>query len=262
MTVAGLRRIAANLEPWLLPLALLAAWEIASRSGRLDGKLFPSPEEVVLAAVSLVRSGELFQHVAASSARAFTGFAIGGSLGFLLGLATGWSRRAERLLDTSVQMLRNIPHLALVPLLILWFGIGEETKVLLVVLGVFFPVYVNTLLGLRSVDPRLLEIGRVYGLGGVDTFRRILFPSALPAILVGLRYALGIMWMTLIVAETIAANAGIGYLAMNAREFMQTDVVILSILLYALLGKAADWTARVLERRLLGWHPGYREGST
>jgi sulfonate transport system permease protein len=188
-----------------------------------------------------------------------TGFGIGGGLGFLLGLCNGCSPRAERLLDTSLQMLRNIPHLALVPLLILWFGIGEESKILLVILGVFFPVYVNTLLGLKTVDPQLLEMGRVYGLDRYRLFRDILLPGALPSILVGVRYALGLMWMTLIVAETIASSAGIGYLAMNAREFMQTDIVVLTILLYALLGKLADWTARGLERRLLVWHAGYRD---
>lgn len=243
--------------PWALPLALLAAWEAASRLGWLQGPAIPAPEEVVRAFAGLVRSGELAWHLAVSTGRALAGFVIGGALGFLLGLANGWNPTAEKLLDTSLQMLRNIPHLALVPLLIIWFGIGEVTKVVLVVLGVFFPVYVNTLLGLKNVDPKLIEMGRSYGLSGYALFRDVLFPGALPSVLAGVRYALGIMWMTLIVAETIASSAGIGYLAMNAREFMQTDVVLLSILVYAFLGKAADWTARRLEQRWLRWHPGY-----
>ncbi|QSA96119.1 aliphatic sulfonate ABC transporter permease SsuC [Methylococcus sp. EFPC2] len=248
----------AFLTPWLLPLALLIVWETSARLGWLDGQILPSPEEVITALFGLLRSGELAQHVAVSAARALSGFVVGGSLGFALGLCNGWMSWAERLLDTSLQMLRNIPHLALLPLLILWFGIGEETKILLVVLGVFFPVYVNTLMGLKTVDPQLVEMARSYGLSGYGLFRDVLFPGALPSILVGVRYALGIMWITLIVAETVASSSGIGYLAMNAREFMQTDVVVLSILIYALLGKLADWAAHGLERRLLAWHPAYR----
>jgi len=219
--------------------------------------VMPTPTEVARAAVRLTESGELARHLAVSATRAATGFAIGGALGFALGLLTGASRGAERALDSSVQMLRTVPHLALVPLVILWFGIGEGGKVFLVALGVLFPIYLNTYHGVRSVDPGLIEMGRVYGLGRWGLFRRVLLPGALPSILVGVRYALGVMWLTLIVAETIAANSGIGYMAMNAREFLLTDVVVLSILLYALLGKLADLAARGLERALLPWHPAH-----
>ena len=155
-------------------------------------------------------------------------------------------------------MLRNIPHLALIPLVILWFGIDEAAKLFLVALGSFFPVYVNTMHGVRSVDPQLVEMGRAYGMGGATLFRRIVLPGALPSIFVGLRYALGIMWLTLIVAETISASAGIGYMTMNAREFLQTDVVLLGIIIYALLGKGADVLTRMLEQRCLSWHPAYQ----
>ena len=137
-------------------------------------------------------------------------------------------------------MVRNIPHLALIPLVILWFGIDEEAKIFLVALGVFFPIYINTQHGIRTVDPQLVEMGRTYGMSPAVLFRRVIFPGALPSIFVGLRYALGIMWLTLIVAETIAASSGIGYMAMQAREFLLVDVVVLSILIYALLGKLAD----------------------
>ena len=146
--------------------------------------------------------------------------------------------------DTTLQMIRNVPHLALIPLVILWFGIGEEAKLFLVALGVFFPIYVNTLLGIQSVDPQLIEMGRIYGMRPFELFRRVILPGALPAIFVGLRYGLGIMWLTLIVAETIAASSGLGHMAMEAREFMQIDVVVLAILIYALLGKLADSLAR------------------
>ena len=155
-------------------------------------------------------------------------------------------------------MVRNVPHLALIPLVILWFGIDEGAKLFLVALGVFFPVYLNTLHGIRGVDPQLIEMGRSYGMGPGTLFRRIILPGALPSIFVGLRYALGITWLTLIVAETIAAQSGIGYMAMQAREFMQTDVVVLAIGIYAILGKLADASVRVLERTFLAWNPAYR----
>ena len=137
-------------------------------------------------------------------------------------------------------MIRNVPHLALIPLVILWFGIDESAKLFLVALGVFFPIYLNTLHGIRTVDPQLIEMGRIYGMSNGELFRRVIFPGALPSIFVGVRFALGIMWLTLIVAETIAASSGLGYMAMQAREFMLIDVVVLSILIYALLGKLAD----------------------
>ncbi|NNU83215.1 aliphatic sulfonate ABC transporter permease SsuC [Geobacillus sp. BMUD] len=244
--------------PWVLPVALLVAWQVAVETGWLSSRVLPAPTAVMAAAWNLGSNGELWQHLSISFGRAVAGFAIGGSIGFLLGLVNGVFRPAERLLDTSIQMIRNIPHLAMIPLVILWFGIGEEAKVFLVALGVLFPIYVNTWHGIRNVDAGLLEMGRVYGLGPWALFWRIWLPGALPAILVGVRYALGIMWLTLIVAETIAADRGIGYLAMNAREFMQTDVVVFSILLYALFGKLADSIARFLESRLLRWNVNYQ----
>lgn len=159
-------------------------------------------------------------------------------------------------------MLRNIPNLALIPLVILWFGIGDEARLFLVSLGVMFPIYLNTFHGIKSVDLGLIEMGKVYGLNAWGLFWRIILPGAMSSILVGVRYSLGIMWLTLIVAETIAADSGIGYMAMNAREFMQTDVVVLSILLYALFGKLADAIARTLESYLLQWHPSYQKVKT
>lgn len=146
----------------------------------------------------------------------------------------------------------------MIPLVILWFGIGEEAKLFLVSVGVFFPIYLNTFHGVRTVDPGLLEMGKIYGLKPLELFWQVILPSALPSILIGVRFALGIMWLTLIVAETIASDSGIGYMAMNAREFMQTDVVVFSILVYALLGKLADATAKLLEAKLLDWHPSYQ----
>ena len=238
--------------PLAVPLGLLAAWQIASATGALPALVLPAPSAVAAAAVGLTRSGELPLNLLVSALRALAGLLIGGGLGFAFGLANGVSRWSEALTDSSLQMVRNIPHLALIPLVILWFGIGETAKVFLVALGCFFPVYINTLHGVRGVDPKLVEMARVYGLSGWRLFRRVVLPGALPAILVGLRYALGVMWLTLIVAETIAATSGIGHMAMQARDFLQVDVVVLAMLIYAALGKLADVSVRAWERRLPG----------
>lgn len=251
-------RLLEKLAPWGIPILLVIIWQLLVQFGLLSTRILPAPTDVVAAGVRLTLSGELFRHLKVSAWRALLGFLIGGGIGLVLGVLTGVFSIAETLLDTSMQMLRNIPHLALIPLVILWFGIGEEAKLFLVALGVMFPVYLNTYHGIRSVDPGLIEMGKVYGLRPVALFWQIILPGALPSILVGVRYALGIMWLTLIVAETIAADSGIGYMAMNAREFIQTDVVVLSILLYALLGKLADAAARYLEKSWLQWHPNYQ----
>lgn len=247
-----------RLLPWLLPLLLILGWEFAAKVGWLSSRILPEPWAVARAAWSLALSGELWTHVRISAWRAISGFAVGGGLGLLLGLLTGTFKQAETLLDTSVQMIRNIPALALIPLVILWFGIDESSKLFLVSIGVFFPVYLNTFHGIRSVDKGLIEMAKSYGLSGWPLYRDVILPGALPSILVGVRFALGLVWVLLIVAETISAQAGIGYMTMNAREFLQTDVVLVGILLYALLGKLADMLARGLERYWLRWHPGYQ----
>lgn len=243
---------------WILPAAILVAWETAARAGVISGNVLPAPSAVAEAFWRLLKSGELVDNIGVSTLRAVAGFAIGGSIGFALGLANGVSALSRRLTDTTLQMIRNIPHLALIPLVILWFGIDEEAKLFLVALGVFFPIYVNTLLGIQGVDPQLIEMGRIYGMSRFQLFVRVILPGALPAIFVGLRYGLGIMWLTLIVAETISASSGLGYMAMQAREFLLIDVVVLSILIYALLGKLADSLARLLERLSLQWHPAFQ----
>ncbi|MCM3709634.1 aliphatic sulfonate ABC transporter permease SsuC [Sporosarcina luteola] len=243
--------------PWVVPFLLLIIWQLTSMTGILSAKTLSAPSDVLMAGVELTQSGELFRHVRVSLGRAVIGFLIGGSIGFILGLVNGLFRTSELLFDTSVQMLRNIPHLALIPLVILWFGIGEEAKIFLVASGVLFPIYINTYHGIKSVDLGLIEMGKIYGLNEVSLFLNVIFPGALSSILVGIRFSLGIMWITLIVAETISSTAGIGYMAMNAREFMQMDIIILSILLYAFLGKLSDIIARFLEQRWLKWHPGY-----
>ncbi|MEH3146702.1 MAG: ABC transporter permease subunit [Methylobacterium frigidaeris] len=247
----------ARLTPWLLPLAVVALWQVAGSAGLIPGTVMPTPAEVAEAGWRLGRTGELWTNLGVSFLRALGGLLVGGGIGFALGLANGLSRTSDVLTNTTVQMIRNVPHLSLIPLVILWFGIGEEAKLFLVALGVFFPIYANTHHGIRSVDPHLVEMGSVYGMSRTTLFLRVVLPGALPAIFVGLRYALGIMWLTLIVAETISASSGLGYMAMQAREFMLVDVVVLAIAIYALLGKVADALTRGLERRCLAWNPAY-----
>jgi sulfonate transport system permease protein len=242
------------LLPGLIPAGVFVAWAVLGSSSGGDGHL-PRPAAVAATVWRLLESGEMSRHSWISLQRALGGLLLGGAVGLGLGLLNGYWRLAERLTDTSVQMVRNIPHLALMPLTILWFGLGEESKIFLVALGVLFPLYVNTFHGVRALEPGLLEMGKLYGLSSLGVFRHMILPGALPSILVGVRYALGTMWLTLIVAETLGADSGIGYLAMNAREFMQTDVVLVSIVLYAVLGKLADSTARLLERRWIDWDP-------
>lgn len=244
-----------NIIPWVVPAALIVLWQLLAQVGIINSRILPAPTDVLQAAIRLTLSGEIFKHVGISTWRAVVGFLIGGSIGLFFGVLNGVSRPAELLSDSSIQMIRNIPHLAMIPLVILWFGIGDEARIFLVALGVLFPIYVNTFYGIRAIDPGLIEMGRVYGLSRRQLFSQVILPGALPSILVGLRYALGNMWLTLIVAETIAASSGIGYMAMNAREFMQTDVVVVAILLYALLGKLADSAVRWIEKVTIAWHP-------
>src|SRR4051794_20143379 len=247
-----------GLRGWLLPLVIIVLWELLSRLGLIRSNVLPAPSAVAAAFWRLLITGELVENIGVSSARALVGLVIGGIIGFGLGLANGLSLQSRDYTDTTLQMIRNVPHLALIPLVILWFGIDEEAKIFLVALGVMFPIYLNTFHGIRTVDGGLIEMARLYGLSPWHLFVRVVMPGALPSILVGLRYALGIMWLTLIVAETISASAGIGYMTMNAREFLQTDVVLLGIIIYALLGKGADVLTRMLEQRCLSWHPAYQ----
>jgi sulfonate transport system permease protein len=246
---------ARRLAPWAAPLGLVLCWELLARAGAIPPALLPAPLDVARAAVEAARDGALLMHLGVSALRAFGGLLIGATIGLALGLATGLSRSLQLVLDGPLQMLRAVPALALVPLVILWFGIGETAKLFVVAVTVVFPVYLNTFHGVRSVDPQLVEMARVYDLRGLAFYRDVILPGALPSILVGVRFALGLSWLVLIVAESIGATAGLGYVAMNAREFMQMDLLVLTIVLWALLGKLADALARALEQRLLPWQP-------
>ena len=179
---------------WLLPVVILLLWEALSRAGVITENVLLAPSEVFAALLRVLQSGDLARNIGVSGWRPLTGLAIGRTIGFALGLANGLSRLSRDLTDTTLQMVRNVPHLALIPLVILWFGIDEGAKLFLVALGVFFPIYVNTLLGIQTVDPQLIEMGRTYGMDRRALFLRVILPGALPSIFVGLRYALGIMF--------------------------------------------------------------------
>lgn len=245
---------------WIAPVTLVIVWEYLARIGYLSPQVLPAPSKVLATAWKLATKDTLLNDLGVSLLRAGAGFIIGGGIAFALGILVGLSRFAEALIDRSVQMIRAVPFLAVLPLVIVWFGVGEGQKIFLVSLGVAFPIYINTTLGIRQVDPKLIELGRVQGLGWGQMVRRIVLPGALPSILTGVRYALATAWLALVVAETIGAQSGIGFLAMDAREFLRTDVVVLTIVIYALIGVVADSVARLLERRLLAWHPNYGAG--
>ena len=242
---------------WAAPVLLVVVWEVLAQVGYVAPHVLPAPSKVVRTAYKLATSGTLLADLGTSLVRAAVGFVVGGSIAFALGILVGCSRLAEALVDRSVQMVRAIPFLALLPLVIVWFGVGEGQKIFLVALGVAIPIYINTTLGIRQVDPKLIELGRVQGLSTRQMISRIILPGALPSILTGVRYSLATAWLALVVAETIGAQAGIGFLAMDAREFLRTDVVVLTIVIYALIGVVADSLARLLERRLLAWHPNF-----
>jgi sulfonate transport system permease protein len=237
------------------PLALLVIWQLASSTGLLAEDELASPLRVVTAALDVTASGELPEGLLVSLLRVVAGVALGLVVGIGLGVWSGLSRWGGLLVDPPVQMLRTLPHLALVPLFILWFGVDETPKVLLVALGVLFPMYLNVHAGVRSVDPKLLEATAVSGFTRAERLRHVVLPGALPSALTGLRLALGIAWLSIVVAETVSADSGLGYMIMNAREFLRTDVIVVGLVVYALLGLGTDALVRRIERRALRWRP-------
>jgi sulfonate transport system permease protein len=239
------------------PLLLLALWQLASATGVLPPEVLAGPGTVVGSAAKLWASGELPQAMAVSLRRVLLGLLIGGSAGTALAVAAGLLRLGEDLIDASVQMLRTVPIVALIPLLIIWFGIGEQPKVALIALATAFPLYINVYAGIRNADQALVEAGRTLGLSRLALIGHVILPSALPHALVGLRYALGSAWLALVFGEQINATAGIGYLMNTAREMFQTDVIVVCLVVYALLGLLVDLVVRTLERVLLAWRPSF-----
>ncbi|MEU5527768.1 ABC transporter permease [Micromonospora chersina] len=240
------------------PVVLVLGWEAAARAGLLSPEKLPAPSAVLATGWRLARDGTLAVHLVDSLTRAALGLLIGGGLALVLGAAAGLLRLGDDLVDPPVQMARMLPHLGLVPLLIIWVGIGESLKVTLVALGAFFPIYFNTYAGIRDIDERLVEAARTCGLGPAARLRHVVLPGALPALFLGLRLAIGAAWLSLVVGEQVNAQTGVGFLMMEAREFSQTDVVVLGLLIYALLGLLSDLALRYAERRTLTWRRGLR----
>ncbi|KQN00777.1 ABC transporter permease [Sphingobium sp. Leaf26] len=244
---------------WLSPLLLLLLWEAGSQTGLIPERTLAAPSAVIGTLLEMVISGELPSNLLVSFARVAAGLFIGVSLGLALGLIAGLSRSGELAVDPLMQIKRTIPALALTPLFIVWFGIGETPKVALIAFGTIFPVYLNLYSGIRSVDLRLLDAARSFGLSRWEQVWHVVLPSALPQLLVGLRYALSVSILVLVVAEQINASAGLGYLINNARDFMRTDIIVVCLMVYAILGLGADWLVRAIEARALIWRPSIVE---
>ena len=223
--------------------------------GLLSPRTLAAPSAILTTAWHLLLNGDLLTNMLVSLQRVAIGLSLGICLGVAAALAAGLSRLGEDVVDAPMQMLRTLPFLALVPMFILWFGIGELPKIALVALGTMFPIYLNLFAGIRGVDPKLLEAAQVFGLDRWAIIRHVVLPGAMPNALVGLRYAMGVAWLSLVVAEQINANAGIGYLINDARDFLRTDVIVVGLLVYALLGLASDSAVRFAEQRLLAWRP-------
>lgn len=240
---------------WLSPLLLLAAWEASARAGLIPTRTLAAPSTVLTTLVHMTASGELPSNLLVSFVRIAVGLSIGVSVGIALALVAGLSPPGEAALDSPIQMLRTLPTLALSPLFIVWFGIGETPKIALIAFGTVFPVYLNLYGGIRSVDVRLVDAARCFGLSRLGLVVHVILPGALPSLLVGLRYALSISVLVLVVAEQINASAGLGFLINNARDFMRTDVIVVCLLVYAGLGLTADTLVRWLERHALAWRP-------
>lgn len=244
---------------WFSPVAILHVWEAGSRAGLIPERTLAAPSVVARTLLGMVASGELPANLAVSFGRALTGLAIGVTVGIVLALVAGLSRKGEVAVDPLMQIKRTIPTLALTPLFIVWFGIGETPKIALIAFASMFPVYLNLYSGIRSTDVRLLGGARSFGLSRAEQIWHVILPGALPSLLVGLRYSLSISILVLVVAEQINASAGLGYLINNARDFMRTDIIVVCLMVYAVLGLLADWLVRAIETRALVWRPNLVE---
>jgi sulfonate transport system permease protein len=237
----------------LIPVGLAVLWELAVRAGIAPGRLMPPPSRLAATAWSLARSGELQTHIIATMSRVLLGFLIGAAAGTLLGMLNGASITAMRLLDPSIQALRAIPSIAWVPLFILWLGIFETSKLALIALGVFFPVYLGILSAIQSVDRKLIEVGRVFGLTGTGIALRITWPAVMPVWIASLRTGLGLGFMFVVAAELMGASEGLGYLLLDGQQMGRADSILVAMIVFALLGKASDSALVAISRPVLRW---------
>jgi sulfonate transport system permease protein len=238
------------------PLLVLAVWQLAVTLGHLASDVLPSPANVWTTAVQLTEAGTLQSALLISLQRVALGLLLGIVIGAALALVSGLSLIGERLVDPVMHMFRTMPVLALLPLFVLWFGIGEQAKVYLIGWAVIFPIYINLYAGIRGVDARLVEAGTVLGLNRWGRIWHVILPGALPQALTGLRQSLGVAWLALVVAEQVNANAGIGFIISQATQFLRNDVILVALAVYAVLGLLTDALVRLLERRALAWRRG------
>ncbi|MFS8124931.1 ABC transporter permease [Rhizobium sp. BR 250] len=246
----------------LLPAGGFLIWELAVSSGLATGRLVPPPSRIIATLWQLAQAGDLYQHVGATCLRVLFGFVAGSLAGALLGSITGFFGIARRLIDPTLQALRAIPSIAWVPLFILWFGIFETSKVVLIATGVFFPVYLGVSTALLSVDRKIVEVGRIFRLSGFDLVRRILFPAVLPSFIVSLRSGLGLGWMFVVAAEFMGASEGLGYLLVDGQQLGKPDQIVASIIIFAIIGKLSDGLLVLLTSPLVAWQDNFkREGA-
>jgi sulfonate transport system permease protein len=252
-TIPSIKRKSRQWLRVLSPLALLVLWQISSATGLIANHTLASPGQVIASFWQLAADGSLQQHLLVSLGRVAKGMALAIAIGGSLALISGLSRLGEYIVDAPMQMLRTLPVLALIPFFIIWFGIGEVPKVALVTVAAVFPIYLTLYSGIRGVDIKLVEMAKIVGLSRAALIRHVILPAALPTAFVGLRYSLGISWLILVAAEQVNATSGIGFLMNDARDFMRTDVMVVGLLIYALLGLMVDVLVRWLEHRFLGW---------
>jgi sulfonate transport system permease protein len=243
------------LRRWVSPAVILVVWQLLSSAGVIPEQKIAAPLQILATARNLVADGTLGAATLVSVQRVGLGFAVGAAIGVTLAVVAGLSRIGEDAVDPPMQMLRTLPHFGLIPLFIVWMGLGETPKIALVAMGVAFPLYLNTSSGIRSIDRKFLEAATTLHLTRWQRIRHVVVPGAVPQALVGLRQSLGVAWLSLIVAETVSASSGLGYMINHAREFLQTDVIVVGLAVYSILGLVTDAIVRILERKALSWRP-------
>lgn len=251
------RRLAWRLLPYVLPVLVIGAWQLMASMHWINTQLFPSPGQVAQTLWGEAKDGSLWTNTRASLVRWIVGFAIGGGLGVALGAIVGLFRVAEQVLDTSFQMLRTVPILGLMPLLVLWLGLGTLPMLVMIALASFFPVYLNTTSGIRNVDRKLVEVGRIHGLSWPQMLWRVILPAALPSIFTGIRFGLGVAWLALIIAELMGASSGLGYLVTEGESLSNVQMVVGGLVIFAVVGKVIDILVKLAEKRLLRWRDTY-----
>jgi sulfonate transport system permease protein len=241
----------------LLPVAAALLWELAVRVGWASGRLVPPPSVIFATFSELASTGELQRHTLATCLRVASGFAIGVTAGTLAGAICGYSALTRRLLDPTLQALRAIPSIAWVPIFVLWFGIFEASKITLIAVGVFFPVYLGVMGAILSVDRKLVEVGRVFRLSDAAMVRRILLPAVLPAYVISLRSGLGLGWMFVVAAELLGASEGLGYLLIDGQQLGKPAQIVAAIVAFAIIGKATDWLIAAASTPFLRWQDAF-----